>query len=138
MEDITTDNSSWDPRDETSNSGVAEFQSLNTSAILNTSMRPQAFSTPAQDAIQSSEINSNLTEESSVLKRISLAQMELILSPLKSRQEEVKLMLQEIDKRRSTILSKSAFEQKRQAWEEIASSMAAHRPLEYRRTAKQV
>ncbi len=78
--------------------------------------------------------------------QLSLAEMESIITPLTRRrsegfaQQEVKLMIKEIEKRRHILLSMSPTHNKlkRRAWEEVANAMAQKFPHENRRTGEQV
>ncbi|VDM16199.1 unnamed protein product [Hydatigera taeniaeformis] len=80
------------------------------------------------------------------ITQLSLAEMESIISPLTRRrsegfvQQEVKLMIKEIEKRRHILLSMSPVHNrlKKRAWEEVANSMALKRPHEPRRTGEQI
>lgn len=104
----------------------------------------QGFVTPASHFSQPSMVPSTCT--GLPITQLSLAEMESIISPLTRRrsegfvQQEVKLMIKEIEKRRHILLSMSPVHNrlKKRAWEEVANSMALKRPHEPRRTGEQV
>ncbi|KAL5964363.1 Myb/SANT-like DNA-binding domain-containing protein 4 [Taenia solium] len=104
----------------------------------------QGFVAPASHFSQPSMVPSTCT--GLPITQLSLAEMESIISPLTRRrsegfvQQEVKLMIKEIEKRRHILLSMSPVHNrlKKRAWEEVANSMALKRPHEPRRTGEQI
>uniref|UniRef100_A0A5K3F205 Myb-like domain-containing protein n=1 Tax=Mesocestoides corti TaxID=53468 RepID=A0A5K3F205_MESCO len=99
------------------------------------------FTIPTQQPTPMAPAGTNLP-----ITQLSLAEMESIISPLTRRrsegfvQQEVKLMIKEIEKRRHILLSVSPSHNKlkRRAWEEVANSMALKCPHEPRRTGEQI
>lgn len=104
----------------------------------------QGFVAPVSHFGQPSMVPSTCT--GLPITQLSLAEMESIISPLTRRrsegfvQQEVKLMIKEIEKRRHILLSMSPVHNrlKKRAWEEVANSMALKRPHEPRRTGEQI
>ncbi|KAL5111979.1 hypothetical protein TcWFU_004500 [Taenia crassiceps] len=104
----------------------------------------QSFVTPTSHFGQPSMVPPTCT--GLPITQLSLAEMESIISPLTRRrsegfvQQEVKLMIKEIEKRRHILLSMSPVHNrlKKRAWEEVANSMALKRPHEPRRTGEQI
>ena len=140
---------------ENNNSTANSFNSL--TSIKPHSPQMSAFSQPAKappeantGPQQSQSIVSptqHFTQPPSLqINQLSLAEMESIITPLSRRrsegfvQQEVRLMIKEIEKRRHILLSTSpAYSKlKKKAWEEVANSMALKRPHEPRRTGEQV
>ncbi|VDM03555.1 unnamed protein product [Schistocephalus solidus] len=80
------------------------------------------------------------------LNSVSLVEMASIISPMTKRRaesfvlEEIRVMLQEIERRKHILLSVSPASNKlkRRAWEEVANCMALRWPQETRRTGDQI
>nr|VZI26934.1 unnamed protein product [Spirometra erinaceieuropaei] len=80
------------------------------------------------------------------LNPVSLVEMASIISPMTKRRaesfvlEEIRVMLQEIERRKHILLSVSPASNKlkRRAWEEVANCMALRWPQETRRTGDQI
>lgn len=133
--------------DNTINSGNASSLSVSQASqvpVFSQSARSHSQAMSLQQAILPSIVPSDCTNLP--MKQLSLAEMESIISPLSRRrsegfvQQEVKLMIKEIEKRRHIILATSpAYSRlKKKAWEEIANSVALKRPHEPKRTGEQV